>query len=80
MPAPVLRYTLLRLVMFLGCLVLLRLVGVRGFPLVVLAIFVSAMVSLVFFARQRDEVAGSLADRARRARERLDRGAASEDD
>ena len=55
-------------------------VGLRGPVLLVVAVLASGVLSLVLLSKQRDAVAVSLAERSRRARERLDEGARSEDD
>ena len=56
------------------------LAGLRGPLLLLVAVLVSGLASLVLLNRQRDAVSVSVAERARRARERLDEGARGEDD
>jgi uncharacterized membrane protein YraQ (UPF0718 family) len=61
---PLVRYTVLRLVLFVASLALLWLVGVRrSVLLLVLAALVSMALSYLLLRRQRDEVARALADR-----------------
>jgi hypothetical protein len=63
----VLRYTVLRLLVFLGCLALLWLVGLRGeedlLLLVVGAALLSAVISYVALRRFREEYSAQLATR-----------------
>ena len=66
-----LRYTVLRLALFVGVLGLLALAGARGLALLLLAAMVSAVLSYVLFARQRDELARAVSERAAR---RIPRG------
>lgn len=70
---------MLRLLLFLGCLLALRLVGLRGLPLLVLALLLSGGISLVLLNRQRDAMSAVLVDRARRVGTDLDAGARAED-
>jgi hypothetical protein len=67
----VLRYTVLRLLVFLGCLVFFWLVGLRNDQ--ILLLLVSAVASLVisFFLlrRQRDQFSAQIADRIDRRQE-----------
>ena len=62
-----LRYTLLRLLVFLGCLALLWLLGLRGeqnvLLLVVLAALLSAAISYFALRRFREEYSAQLAAR-----------------
>lgn len=77
---PVLRYTVLRLVLLVAAAAVLYAVGARGVLLVVLAVLVSGLASLPLLSRQRDAVSARLVQRSQRARRRLDEGAATEDD
>lgn len=61
-------------------LAVLWLVGLRGFPLLVLALFVSSVVSIFALSGQRDAVSGQIEGRVSRMRHRLDEAAASEDE
>ena len=64
-------YTALRAVAFVGAYGLLIVLGVRSIPAIVLALLLSAVVSLVLLRPQRQAVADALAQRTeRRAAER----------
>ena len=67
-------YTALRAVAFVGAYGLLIVLGVRSIPAIVLALVLSALVSLVLLRPQRQAVADALAERHERRlteRERL---------
>ncbi len=73
--------------MLVVSLVLLYLAGARGFLLLALAFLVSALASYILLSRQREVMAGALNRRLGRVtskatefRERLQEGAAAEDD
>jgi hypothetical protein len=66
-----LSYTVLRLAVFVVAGVLLYVAGARGILLIGLAAVVSAVVSLVLLARQREAMAGSISSRMNNARRRL---------
>jgi Protein of unknown function (DUF4229) len=77
--------------MLVVALVVLYFAGARGFLLLALAFVVSALASYVLLSRQREAMAGALNRRLTKAtgkvtgkaaefRERLDEGAAAEDD
>jgi hypothetical protein len=53
-------YTGLRLLAFVGCYLLLVLVGLRGLLAVAAALLLSSLASLFLLGRQRDAVAASL--------------------
>jgi Protein of unknown function (DUF4229) len=72
-------YTLLRLGIFAVALGVLYLVGARGIVLLVVAAVISAALSYVGLARQREAMAGSISGRITRVREQLDEGARAED-
>ena len=72
-------YTVLRLAIFVVALGVLYLVGARSFLLIGLAAVVSAIVSFILLARQREAMAGSISRRITNARERLDEGTKVED-
>jgi hypothetical protein len=74
-----LSYTTLRLAIFVVSLVLLYLVGARGILLLAVAAVLSAAVSFVLLARQREAMAGNIARRFTGFRQRLDEGAKAED-
>jgi hypothetical protein len=84
-------YTCARILMFVVALVLLDIVGARGFLLLALAFVISALASYVLLSRQREAMAGAVNRRLSKVtgrvtgrvaefRERLDEGAAAEDD
>jgi hypothetical protein len=82
-----LAYTSARILLFAIALVLLRLVGVGGLLLFALALVISALASYVLLSRQREVLAGALNRRLGRVtakatefRERIEDGAAAEDD
>lgn len=79
---PVLKYSTLRLGLFLLALVALYLVGARGLLLLLLAAVVSLALSFVLLQGPRAEMAETVADRTRRRLERshADPDAAAEDD
>jgi hypothetical protein len=72
-------YTVLRLAIFAAALGLLYLAGARGILLVGLAAVVSAIISFILLARQREAMAGSISRRITNVRERLDEGTKTED-
>lgn len=76
----VLRYTTLRLALFLAVLVVLRLLQMRGVWLVLTAIIVSGIASLVLLSGPRDAMSGVVSRRAQRVRQRLDEDARAEDE
>jgi hypothetical protein len=82
-----LAYTSARVLLLVVSLVLLYLIGARGFLLIALACLVSGIASFVLLSRQRDLMSGALMARIktghRRAsgfRARLEEGAQAEDD
>ncbi|MGL4178825.1 MAG: DUF4229 domain-containing protein [Dermatophilaceae bacterium] len=80
-----LRYTLLRLLVFLACLALLWLVGLRGEDDVVLlvvgAALLSAVVSFVGLRRFREDYSAQLAERLdRRSQQRRQRAVVAQRD
>lgn len=77
---PVLRYTSLRLAIFVIALILLWLVRVRGALLIVLALIVSGLASYALLRRQRADMGAQLADAAGRRRDRAATRAAREDE
>lgn len=63
-------YTGMRLLAFVGCYLLLLLVGLRGLLAVAAALLLSSLASLFLLGRQRDAVAAALeARRGERAAE-----------
>lgn len=90
-----LAYTSARILILIVALVLLYIAGARGILLLALAFVISALASYVLLSRQRETMAGALNRRLSRAtskvtrkvtgkaaefRERLEEGAAAEDD
>ena len=86
-----LAYTAARILILVIALVLLSLAGARGFLLLALAFVVSALASYVLLSKQRETMAGALNRRLSKAtskvtgkaaefRERIEEGAAAEDD
>lgn len=82
-----LAYTSARILLFAIALVLLRLLGVGGLLLFALALVISALASYVLLSRQREVLASALNRRLGRVtakatefRERIEDGAAAEDD
>ena len=76
---PTLAYTMMRLLLFFGALILLYFAGARNFVLVGLALLISGIVSFIVLSRQRDAMSGALVARLRGFRERLDEGTRAED-
>lgn len=74
-----LNYTLLRLLIFLAAAVVLALFGMHGIELIVVALFVSAIISLPLLSRVRDRMSSSLSGRIDRFRAGLDEGTKAED-
>jgi hypothetical protein len=74
-----LRYTLLRILLFVVVAALLWIVGVRGFWLLLLAIFGSGVVSVFVLSRSRDAASASLANRVSKVRRRMRERTAAED-
>lgn len=72
-------YTALRLAIFAAALGLLYLAGARGVLLIAIAAVVSAAISFVVLARQREAMAGSISRRVTNFRERIDEGSKAED-
>ena len=71
---PLILYTFLRLVLFVGAFGLVTVVGVRGIAALFAALVLSALGSVVLLKRQRDaiaEVAAARREAALREKERL---------
>jgi Protein of unknown function (DUF4229) len=80
-------YTSARILLLVVSMVVLYLVGARGFLLLALAFLISALASYVLLSKQREAIAGALNRRMSKAaskaagfRGRLEEGAAAEDD
>ena len=76
----VLRYSLLRILLLLGCLLFLYLVGVRN-PVLLIALTAVASITLSYFLLKgpREAMAQTLADRAARRQHRPDADELAED-
>ena len=74
-----LTYTLLRLLIFVAAALILALAGMRGIPLLLVALIISAIVSLPLLSRLRDRMSTSLSGRISRFHSKLDAGTRSED-
>jgi Protein of unknown function (DUF4229) len=79
-PHAVLRYTTLRVALFVLALVLLWLVRFRGVLLVAVALVLSGLASFILLARQRGEMSAQLHAAQTRHRVRASARAAREDD
>ena len=66
-------YTALRAVAFVGSYGLLILLGVRSIPAIVLALLLSAVISLVLLRPQRQAVSDAVAARVERLAQELER-------
>jgi len=74
-----LSYTLLRVLIFLAVALILALFGVHGLTLIVVALLISAIISLPLLSRFRDRMSTSLSSRLGRFSARLDEGTRGED-
>jgi Protein of unknown function (DUF4229) len=74
-----LTYTLLRLLLFLAAAIILALFGLRGIPLILLALIISAIISLLLLSKWRDRMSISLSGRFTRFGSKLDSGTKAED-
>jgi hypothetical protein len=74
-----LTYTLLRVLIFLAVGLILALSGLRGIPLILLALVISAILSLLLLSRLRDRMSVSLSGRISRFGSKLDAGTRAED-
>jgi Mn2+/Fe2+ NRAMP family transporter len=77
---PTIAYTALRLLLFIAALLVVYLLGARGFLLIALALLISGIVSFVVLWRQRDAMSGALVNSLRSFRRRLDEGTRAEDE
>jgi Mn2+/Fe2+ NRAMP family transporter len=75
-----LAYTAARILLFVAAVGLIYLAGARGLLLFGLALVVSGAASYILLSRQRDAMSGSLMNRFRSLRGRIDEGAKAEDD
>ena len=74
-----LRYTLLRVLLFLAVAALLWIVGLRGLWLAMFAILGSGIISIFALSRSRDADSASLANRLSAIKERTAERTAAED-
>ncbi len=74
-----LSYTLLRLLIFFAAAIVLALFGVHGITLIVVALIISAIVSLPLLSRLRDRMSTSLTGRVQAFNSKLDAGPKGED-
>lgn len=74
-----LRYTLLRLLLFAVVAALCWVFGLRGFGLLLMAVLVSGILSIFVLSRSRDAVSTSLADRMSTIKDRMAERTAAED-
>jgi hypothetical protein len=74
-----LSYTLLRVLIFFAVALILALFGVHGFTLIVVALIVSAIISVLVLSRLRDRMSSSLASWMGRFGSKLDEGTRGED-
>jgi hypothetical protein len=74
-----LTYTLMRVLIFLAAAVILALFGLRGIPLILIALIISAIISLVFLSKLRDRMSVALSGRLSRFGSKLDAGTKAED-
>ena len=74
-----LSYTLLRLLIFFAAALVLALLGVHGLTLIVIALVISAIVSLPLLSRYRDSMSQVLSGRMDNFKAKLDRGTKAED-
>jgi Protein of unknown function (DUF4229) len=73
------RYTLLRVLLFLVVAALLWIMGLRGLWLVMFAILISGMISIFALSKSRDAASVSLSNRLSTIKRRMDERAAAED-
>jgi hypothetical protein len=72
-------YTLLRLLIFFAAALVLALFGLHGLTLIVIALLISAVVSLPLLSRYRDAMSRSLSSRMDIFKTKLDQGTRAED-
>ncbi len=72
-------YTLLRLLIFFAAALVLALFGLHGLTLIVIALVISAVVSLPLLSRYRDAMSRSLSGRMDVFKTKLDQGTRAED-
>ena len=72
-------YTMLRLLIFFAAALVLALFGLLGLTLIVIALLISAVVSLPLLSRYRDAMSRSLSRRMDVFKTKLDQGTRAED-
>jgi hypothetical protein len=72
-------YTLLRLLIFFAAAIVLALFGVHGITLIVVALIISAIISLPLLSKLRDRMSTSLTGRVHAFNSKLDAGTKAED-
>ncbi|MBT2210256.1 MULTISPECIES: DUF4229 domain-containing protein [Actinomadura] len=72
-------YTAARLMIFVATAGVLALLGTRGFPLVLLALLISGIVSFVLLSGQRDRMSAAVLTGVRDRRRRFERARTKED-
>ena len=77
---PALRYTALRVLLFLAVLGILALLRVHGLLLLALAVLVSGLLSYSLLSRQRDAMSSAIAAKAQRIRDAMEEGTRAEDE
>ncbi len=73
-------YLALRTALLVAVGAILALFGLRGIPLIVLALVISSILALPLLSRRRDAVSAGLSSRVERTRRRLDEAASSDDE
>jgi hypothetical protein len=74
-----LSYTILRVLVFFAALLILALIGLHGFTLIIVALLISAIVSLPLLSKIRDRMSNSIVGRVDTFRSKLDAGTKAED-
>ncbi len=74
-----LRYTALRVLIFVGTTAVLYVAGLRSWLLLLVAVLLSGFISIFALRRQRDAASASLSNRLTRINQRLDEQASAED-
>jgi hypothetical protein len=74
-----LSYTLLRVTIFLAVALILALFGVHGLTLIVVALLISAIISVPLLSSLRNRMSASLANRIGKFGARIDEGSRGED-
>lgn len=75
-----LKYLLLRVLVFAAVAALLMLTGLPGWWVLLVAVLVSGLISIFALRRTRDDVSTSLSDRLSTIKRRIDESTRAEDD